>query len=208
MNTIDAETTSGTVRGELRGGIAAFKGIPYAEPPFGANEFKPPVPRAPWEGVCECTAYGPGGPQPSSPIFGGLSTSDDFLSVNVWAPEGAAGLPVMFWIHGGGFLMGSNADSGSDGNTFARDGVVLVSCNYRLGAFGFLHAGHLDDAYATASGAYGVADQIAALHWTRENIVGLRPDQRTDHQDRAAEAVPDHEPPAHTLPGLAAFRRP
>ncbi|WP_327668098.1 MULTISPECIES: carboxylesterase family protein [unclassified Streptomyces] len=173
MDTIDAETTAGTVRGELRDGVTAFKGIPYAEPPFGANAFKPPVPRAPWEGVRECTAYGPGCPQPSSPIFGGLSTGEDFLSVNVWAPEGATGLPVMFWIHGGGFLMGSNAGSGSDGTPFARDGAVFVSCNYRLGAFGFLHAGHLDDAYAAGSGAYGVADQIAALRWTRENIAAF-----------------------------------
>ncbi|EXU67220.1 carboxylesterase [Streptomyces sp. PRh5] len=173
MLTIDAQTAAGTIRGELRHGVAAFKGIPYAEPPFGAHAFKPPVARTPWTGIRDCTAYGPGCPQPSSSLFSSLSTGEDFLSVNVWAPEGATDLPVMFWIHGGGFLMGSNADPGSDGNTFARDGVVLVSCNYRLGVFGFLHAGYLDDAYGTASGAYGVADQIAALQWTRENIAAF-----------------------------------
>ncbi|MEW2164744.1 carboxylesterase family protein [Streptomyces sp. NPDC007084] len=170
MDTIDVKTTAGTVRGTLTGRVAAFKGIPYAEAPFGQNLFRPPVPRGAWEGVRDCADYGPRCPQPSSGLFTDRATGEDCLTVNVWAPQGASGLPVLFWIHGGGFLMGSNADPGTDGSSFARDGVILVSCNYRLGAFGFLHAGHLDDAYATASGAYGLADQIAALRWTRDNI--------------------------------------
>ncbi|MFF3831656.1 carboxylesterase/lipase family protein [Streptomyces sp. NPDC002458] len=170
MDTIKVRTTAGTVRGTLTGQVAAFKGIPYAEAPFGPNLFRPPVPRGRWEGVRECTDYGARCPQPSSGLFTDRATGEDCLSVNVWAPQGASRLPVLFWIHGGGFLMGSNADPGTDGTSFARDGVILVSCNYRLGALGFLHAGHLDDAYATASGAYGLADQIAALRWTRDNI--------------------------------------
>ena len=170
---IETETTSGIVRGELTGGVVAVKGLPFAEPPFGPNLFKPPVPRAPWNGVRDCTAYGPRCPQPSSNVFGDLKQGEDCLSVNVWAPEGASELPVLFWIHGGGFTLGSNAEPGSDGSAFARDGAVVVSCNYRLGAFGFMHAGHLDDAYAQASGAYGLADQIAALRWTRNNIANF-----------------------------------
>ena len=170
MDTVAVETAAGTVRGTIAAQIAAFKGVPYAEPPFGANLFRPPVARGRWEGVRDCTDYGPRCPQPSSGLFTDRATGEDCLSVNVWAPRGACGLPVLFWIHGGGFLMGSNADPGTDGTSFARDGVVFVSCNYRLGAFGFLHAGHFDDAYGTASGAYGLADQIAALRWTRDNI--------------------------------------
>lgn len=181
MATIYAETTAGTVRGELTDGVAAFRGVPYAEPPFGPHLFKPPVARTPWKGVRECTDYGPRCPQPPSALFTDLGMGEDCLSVNVWAPEGASKLPVLFWIHGGGFLMGSNADPGSDGSSFARDGVVLVSCNYRLGALGFLDAGHLADAYRTASDAYGLADQIAALRWTRDNIAqfGGDPDNVT-----------------------------
>ena len=173
MRTIEVETSAGTVRGALAGGIATFKGIPYAEPPFGDNLFRPPVRRAAWTGTRDCTAYGARCPQPSSALFTDLPVGEDCLSVNVWAPEGASRLPVLFWIHGGGFLLGSNADPGSDGTSFAHDGVVLVSCNYRLGALGFLHAGHLDHRYSAASGAYGVADQIAALTWTRENIAAF-----------------------------------
>jgi para-nitrobenzyl esterase len=100
-------------------------------------------------------------------------TGEDCLSVNVWAPAGAKDLPVMVWIHGGAYIMGSGADLGTEGDTFARDGVVFVSCNYRLGALGFLHAGYLDEAYTEASGSYGLADQIAALRWTRDNIAAF-----------------------------------
>jgi para-nitrobenzyl esterase len=102
-----------------------------------------------------------------------VEAGEDCLSVNVWAPAGARGLPVMFWIHGGAYIFGSSADAGTEGDTFARDGVIFVSCNYRLGALGFLHAGCLDEAYATASGSYGLADQIAALRWTRDNIAAF-----------------------------------
>jgi para-nitrobenzyl esterase len=172
MGSIEITTSAGRVRGLVEQGITTFKGIPYAEPPFGPNLLRPPVSRAPWEGVRDCTSYGPCCPQPveqaimSRPVEAG----EDCLSVNVWAPEGAKGLPVMFWIHGGAYIYGSNADLGFEGDAFARDGVVFVSCNYRLGALGFLHAGYLDDSYSVCSGSYGLADQIAALQWVYNNI--------------------------------------
>jgi para-nitrobenzyl esterase len=174
MSSIEVRTTAGLVRGEQRDGIAAFKGIPYAEPPFGGNLFKPPAARTPWEGSRDCTAYGPCCPQPATAMMPrSVEAGEDCLSVNVWAPAGAKDLPVMFWIHGGAYIYGSSADPGMEGDTFARDGVVFVSCNYRLGALGFLHAGHLNEAYASASGSYGLTDQIAALEWTRDNIAAF-----------------------------------
>ncbi|SFO84012.1 carboxylesterase family protein [Amycolatopsis rubida] len=112
---VEVKTTAGTIRGALTGRIAAFKGIPYAEAPFGPNLFRPPVRRGSWEGVLECTDYGLRCPQPSSGLFTDRATGEDCLSVNVWAPRGASQLPVLFWIHGGGFLMGSNADPGPNG---------------------------------------------------------------------------------------------
>ncbi len=101
MATIDVETTAGTVRGQLTDGAAAFKGVPYAEPPFGPHLFKPPA-RTPWKGVRECTDYGPRCPQPPFALFTDLGTGEDCLPVNVWMPEGAAELPVLWAIRASG----------------------------------------------------------------------------------------------------------
>lgn len=166
-------TTSGKIRGTMRSGVARFLGIPYAAPPFGANRFRPPAPARRWEGVRDAFAYGPTAPKPPyAPPFDVLLpdptiAGDDCLNLNVWTPDpGAAGLPVMVWIHGGAFRNGSGAVDIYDGANFARDGVVCVTINYRLGVEGFAHL-------PGAPSNRGLLDQIAALEWVQENIAAF-----------------------------------
>ncbi|MFF9198410.1 carboxylesterase/lipase family protein [Streptomyces sp. NPDC014779] len=180
-------TVCRTRQGEVRGrasaeGVTAFLGIPYAAPPFGARRFREPAPPEPWTGVRDATAAGPTAPHaPYAPPFDALIPEntipgDDCLNLNVWtpAPGPGGGLPVMVWLHGGAFTNGSGSASGYDGGAFARDGVVCVTLNYRLGADGFLRLpGRPDNR--------GLLDQIAALRWVRENIAsfGGDPDRVT-----------------------------
>ncbi|MFE4667999.1 carboxylesterase/lipase family protein [Streptomyces sp. NPDC056716] len=164
-------TPYGAVRGRYENEVAVFRGIPYAAPPFGPNRFRPPVPPAPWDGVRDAVDFGPTPPKPpyseafaqylSDPVVPG----DDCLNLNVWTPEPGPGarLPVMVWVHGGALTRGSSAVPVYDGGPFARDGVVLVSINYRLGVEGY---GLFPDAPANA----GLRDQIAALTWVYESI--------------------------------------
>ncbi|MFE5795588.1 carboxylesterase/lipase family protein [Streptomyces sp. NPDC056503] len=157
-------------------GVAGFFGVPYARAPFGAFRFRAPEPVEPWEGVRKATEFGPTAPKrPYAPPLDALLPDpvvegDECLNVNVWAPWGAqagpAGRAVMVWIHGGSLIHGSNAVPVYDGTAFARDGVVLVSVNYRLGVEGF---GVFPDAPANL----GLRDQIAALTWVRENIAAF-----------------------------------
>ncbi|MGW8761392.1 carboxylesterase/lipase family protein [Streptomyces sp. NPDC055815] len=167
-------TRNGVLRGSLKDEVAAFLGIPYAQAPVGALRFRAPEPAEPWEGVREATAFGPTAPKrPYGPPLDVLLpdpevAGDDCLNLNVWAPWPAAGpgdggRAVMVWIHGGSLIHGSSAVPVYDGTAFARDGVVLVSVNYRLGIEGF---GVFPDAPANL----GLRDQIAALTWVRENI--------------------------------------
>ncbi|MEV5885375.1 carboxylesterase family protein [Streptomyces sp. NPDC052020] len=178
-------TAQGAVRGRRQDdGTAAFLNIPYAAPPLGADRFAPPQPHEPWDGVREATAPGPNAPQAERrlgsidmvPYFGtGWSRGGDYLTVNVWAPAAAqGGLPVMVFVHGGGFVAGSARAALYDGSAFARDGVVLVTLNYRLGIAGFLD---LPGAPANR----GLLDVVAALRWVRENIAafGGAPDDVT-----------------------------
>ncbi|MBT2545319.1 carboxylesterase family protein, partial [Streptomyces sp. ISL-44] len=167
-----ARTAHGVVEGRTGpDGIAVFRGIPYAAPPVGALRFAAPAPPEPWDGVRDAGAYGPTAPKvPYPPKFAALLADpeipgEDCLSVNVWTPEPAPGarLPVMVWIHGGALTRGSSAVPVYDGSAFARDGVVLVSLNYRLGVLGY---GLFPDAPANR----GLLDQIAALEWVRDNI--------------------------------------
>ncbi|GAA3446637.1 carboxylesterase/lipase family protein [Planomonospora venezuelensis] len=164
-------TTSGRVCGHWAGGVAEFLGIPFAAPPSGGLRFTAPVPPSPWDGVRYCHAYGPTAPQPPSDYTEGvpepLIAGEDCLNLNVFTPDpGAAGLPVLVWIHGGAFNGGSNASPWYRGTTFARDGVVFVAVNYRLGVEGFLP---LDGAPVNL----GVLDWVRALTWVHDNIAAF-----------------------------------
>lgn len=163
----------GQVRGTVVNGIATFRGIPYAAPPFGPNRLRAPQPVEPWGGLRDAVDDGPIAPQPlaaggSAAGFipaGGARPGEDCLNLNIWTPEtGSSRLPVLVWITGGAFQFGSAA--WYDGSRFARDGIVCVAINYRVGAEGFLH---LRDAIANR----GLLDQVAALAWVQENIAAF-----------------------------------
>jgi para-nitrobenzyl esterase len=165
-----ATTVQGRVRGARDGQALRFLGIPYAEPPATAGRFAAPVPHARWDGVRDALAYGATSPQPDrgitlipEPVIAG----DNELNLNVFTPDlGAASLPVLVWIHGGGFTGGCSASPWYRGGPFARDGVVLVSINYRLGAEGFLEI-------PGAPANRAVRDWVRALEWVRENIAAF-----------------------------------
>ena len=164
------KTSSGTLSGRVDDGVYAFLGVPYAAPPSGANRLRPPQPVQPWDGVRDATRYGASPPQVAPPAAAGSDwdtalTGEDCLLLNVWTPDpGAAGLPVMVWIQGGMFEI--SATAAYDGSRFARDGVVCVVINWRVGADGFLYLG--DDVANV-----GLLDQVAALEWVRENIAAF-----------------------------------
>jgi para-nitrobenzyl esterase len=166
-------TNRGKVSGRQVDGVTEFLGIPYAAAPVGPALFQLPVHHPGWDGVRAATAFGPTPPKPGyaapydrilhDPVIPG----EEILNLNVWTPEpGGSGLPVMVWIHGGAYRNGSSAVPNYSGRAFARDGVVLVSVNYRLGAPGFAL---LDDGQANL----GLLDQLAALGWVQENIAAF-----------------------------------
>lgn len=168
--TIDA----GTIEGTHNAGVAHFLGIPYAAAPVGPHRFRPPAPVEPWSGTRSAHDFGPTAPKGAYPPYARdllpevTIDGDEWLNLNVWTPAeafnlGAGLLPVMVWIHGGSFTNGSGSVAGYDGTSFARDGVVTVTINYRLGAEGSLVAPGI-------SPNLGLQDQVAALTWVRENI--------------------------------------
>ncbi|MGX1806275.1 carboxylesterase/lipase family protein [Nocardia sp. NPDC055321] len=172
METI-VHVTGGKIRGRTEDGISRFLGIPYAAAPVGPARFQAPAPVPDWAGIRDALEFGPTCVQsPYPPPIDALIGSDgipgdDYLNLNVWTPDvGGHGLPVMVWIHGGAFTRGSNARTMYDGTTFARDGVVLVSINYRLGISGFA-------AVAGAPHNRGLRDQVFALEWVRRNIAAF-----------------------------------
>jgi para-nitrobenzyl esterase len=158
------ETSSGLVRG-VDAGVHSFRGVPYAAPPVGPARFAPPRPHEPWSGVRDATRPGPTAAQPVLPVsvFGQtIVAGDDVLHLDIHTPSVTGPLrPVVVWIHGGGMVVGGNADVYGAG--LARRGIVVVAINYRLGVDGFLV---LDDAPPNR----GVLDWVAALGWVRENI--------------------------------------
>ncbi len=159
---------AGSVRGQVAPDHVLFQGIPYAAPAEGELRWQPPAPVPPWQGVRDATKVGARCIQDSArdPDYG-RGMSEDCLSVNVWSPTDAAGLPVMVWIHGGAFVNGS-ADVYDARWLATRGRMVVVTVNYRLGALGFL--AHPDLGPADQLGNYGLADQQAALRWVRDNI--------------------------------------
>jgi para-nitrobenzyl esterase len=167
------QVAGGRLRGRMDRGVAAFLGVPYAAPPFGARRMRAPEPPGWWEGERSATDYGPTCPKgdDAHEIAVGFPEvvipGEDCLNLNVWTPDpGGSGLPVLVWIHGGMFMKGSGSLPGYSGISFARDGVVFVTINYRLGAEGFLFLGG-----GTAN--LGLLDQIAALEWVQENIAAF-----------------------------------
>ena len=169
----------GQLRGQEKDGVLSFKGIPYAAAPVGHHRFAAPAEAPSWDGVRDASQYGPTAPKPGypspldtvlpEPVFAG----EDCLNLNVWTPALDRGRrPVLVWIHGGAFVNGSGAISVYDGSKFARDGVVCVTLNYRLGVEGF---GLIDGAPANR----GLLDQIAALRWVRSNIAAFGGDPDT-----------------------------
>jgi para-nitrobenzyl esterase len=181
-----ARIDSGVLVGTADGDVRVFKGIPYTAPPVGALRWAPPQRPAAWSGERAADQYGALCPQPmkadGSPNEGGAAgaTSEDCLFLNVWAPKDARNAPVMLWVHGGSNAFGAGSLSPYDGSAFVRDGVILVSINYRLGVLGF--AAHPALTKAAKPGdplvGYGVMDQIAALQWVQRNIRAFGGDPR------------------------------
>ncbi len=163
-------TAAGAVRGKATPAMRSFLGIPYAAPPLGALRWRPPRPHPAWEGIRNATAFGSPCPQGAS-LLGPPSTNEDCLFLNVFTPTSAgsgSGLPVMVWIHGGGYVSG-DASSFLPNRLVAR-GVVVVTVNYRLGVLGFLaHSSFAAESRDGSSGDYGLMDQQLALRWVRLN---------------------------------------
>jgi para-nitrobenzyl esterase len=176
---LDVRVTGGFVRGVREGGTVAWRGIPYAAPPIGRRRFRAPQRVVPWEGLREVGAFGPVAPQAYKGQFAGVGpeipSSEDCLTVNVVAPESwpADGtlLPVIVFIHGGGYSTGSSRDFSGEGLAFVRTGkVVYVSFNYRLGALGYLDFSRYSTLRRPIDSNLGLRDQVAALRWVRRNI--------------------------------------
>jgi para-nitrobenzyl esterase len=172
----ETKTTSGVVRGVRNGDINFFKGIPYAAPPVGANRWRPPQPVVAWTGVRDATKDCADCPQRAWPGSTAIQ-SEDCLFLNVWTTAAAtkkSKLPVMVWIHGGGFTGGSGSGPGSAGDAFVKQGVILVTINYRLGRLGhFAHPALSKENPEEFKGSYAFMDQIAALKWVKENITAF-----------------------------------
>jgi para-nitrobenzyl esterase len=175
---VEARTQDGVVVGTRSGDITVFKGIPFAQPPIGNLRWKPPLPPLAWKGTRPAKEFASACMQtpnlfmnvPSQPV------SEDCLYLNVWSPAQAVGehLPVLVWIHGGGFSYGSTAMPLFDGEALARKGVVMVSVAYRVGPLGFFAHPELSaESPDHVSGNYGLLDQIASLQWVHANIAAF-----------------------------------
>ena len=168
--------------GELHGvtlrGVSSFKGIPYAAPPVGNLRWRAPQRPAAWTAARDAINYGPDcaqTPNPGDPAYSTVPFSEDCLYLNVWKPDlaDARPLPVLVWIHGGGYFTGGSSPAIYDGSGFARQGLVMVSFNYRLGRFGFFTHPALLRAREGESGNFAFMDMLAALAWVRDNIAAF-----------------------------------
>ncbi len=175
----EVKVDGGTIRGATdESGVRSFKGIPFAAPPVGAARWQPPGPIVPWEGVRDTTQFGavcPQLPYPPTSMYvqKPQPMSEDCLFLNVWSAvkDASERRPVMVWIHGGALTRGSGSIPPYDGTSLAKQGVVVVTVNYRLGPFGFLALPALSkESDHQSSGNYGMLDQIAALQWVQKNI--------------------------------------
>lgn len=178
MSTTVVQTKYGQVKGEKAGEVSVWKGIPYAK----AERFQPPQKPDAWEGIYGAVQFGAAAVQPQSEVMGFLGaaikeedTNEACHYLNIWSPAAdERKRPVMVWIHGGAFLNGAGSTPSYDGTSFAANhDVVVVTINYRLGVFGFLHLGSIDEQKYAGSGNCGILDQIAALEWVKENIEGF-----------------------------------
>jgi para-nitrobenzyl esterase len=175
---LEVDIDTGRLRGAMVDDVAAFKGIPYAAAPVGEWRWRPPQPAASWSGLRQATDYGPFCAQPDSSMLGfklGV-INEDCLMLNVWTSDvnPADKLPVMVWIHGGGYSQGSGNLPRLNSPTLAKQGVVLVTINYRLALFGFMvHPAILASHPEDPQGNYGLLDSIAALEWVQRNIAAF-----------------------------------
>lgn len=191
MDEVIVTTTGGALRGRRENDAAVFRGVRYAEPPVGELRFKPPVQIEPWTGVRDATEFAPICPQGMSPLGSPEPQGEDCLALNVWTPAtDERRRPVMFWIHGGGFVGGSGSLSLYRGDTFAAKDVVLVSVNYRVHALGFLDLEGLGEGFENSSNS-GLLDVVMALEWVRDNIAafGGDPDNVTIFGESAGAAL-------------------
>ena len=176
----EVEVTGGKIKGTVAEQLVIYKGIPFAAPPVGELRCRAPQPVTPWKGVKQTTDYGNDCmqlPFPSDAAPLGKTPAEDCLYANVWVPKDADGTtPVLVWIYGGGFVNGGASPAVYDGSEFAKNGVILVSFNYRLGRFGFFaHPALTAEAESTGDmlGNYAYMDQIAALKWVNANIAAF-----------------------------------
>lgn len=174
------KVTGGLIEGATEDGVQVYRGIPFATPPVGTLRWAAPQVVKPWDGVLKTDTFARACYQFSGAIpainVPAIEVSEDCLYLNVWTPAKSAGdkLPVMVWIHGGGFFGGTSLYDLYSGEQIAKRGVVYVSITYRLGKFGFLAHPELSaEAPYHASGNYGLLDQIAALHWVKANIAAF-----------------------------------
>lgn len=170
-----AKITGGEVSGVTEGDIAIFKGIPFAAPPVGELRWKAPAPVKPWTGVRKADAFADACMQAPNTQGNTAPVNEDCLYLNVWTPAKSAGakLPVIVWIHGGGYVGGSTSIPMYDGTGFAKKGVVLVSLAYRLGPYGFMAHPELSRESGKGSGAYGIQDLVTGLQWVRANVAAF-----------------------------------
>lgn len=185
----ETRVDTGALQGKRAGGVSGFLGVPFAADAGGANRWRAPQPAPAWQGVRDATRFGPSCAQNMIPDRGAIGpwtweylpqgeTSEDCLSLNIWTPaaKAGAGLPVLVWIHGGGFTGGSSSVPLYDGTALASRGLVFVSVNYRLGVYGFL--AHPDLTNEGNAGNYALLDQIAALEWVKRNVAAFGGDSK------------------------------